>query len=132
MVAVEGTVHVEVGPFFGNFGKRLFFIICWRWVVLLLFVGFLKLLSVVVVIMLLANAQFLLDFGDEGGYLSLGDFVLPENMGVLPVELLCGLVGVGMEHKFLEQDGVYLFLGVRCACFVVNSDDGRLVPDAQS
>lgn len=64
--------------------------------------------------MLLSYTQLLLNFSDKGCHLFLWDFVLLENMGMLSIELFCCFVGVGMQHQLLKQNGVHLFLGVRC------------------
>lgn len=63
--------------------------------------------------MFLPDTQLLLNFSDKGRHLFLRNLVLLQNMRVLAIELLCCLVGVGVQHQLLKQNGVHFFLGVR-------------------
>ena len=51
---------------------------------------------------------------------------------MLSIELFCGLVGVGMEDKFLQKYSIDLFLAVGWFILVVYAYDGRFISDAKS
>ena len=92
----------------------------------------LEVLPVVVLVLLLPNAQLVLNLGNESGNFLLGNDILLQNMRVLLVQLISSLVGIRMQHQFLQKNCVNFLLRIGCLLLVVHSYYGRFVSDAET
>ena len=88
---------------------------------------FLKILSIIFVILFLTYSQFMLYFGNKSCNFLFWNFILFQDMRMLFIQLLSSLVRIWMKYQFLQQDSIHFFLGIWGSLLIMYPYNRRFV-----
>lgn len=91
-----------------------------------------RFLIIISIVISIIQVKLLLYPCNQSRYFVQRNLILLEDMRMFSIELTCCLFRIGVQHQFLKKDCVHFFLGIVGTLLVVDSDDGRLEPHAES